>query len=412
MEARFSGSGLVCQPSVVHEVSGPEPVPPFLSAGPPAWPGAAFVAQLQEALRAGHLAYARDPIVGVGDDGAFPAPALLGHPGPPLVVDANWLRNDLLYACLHQQQTVMLTAANHGLVRLYCAPHVLDEVDEHHAEWAGTKSLTAAEVFEAWRRDYLPLLRRVTPPTGLLTAPEQARIDLLERRDADDVPSATLALLLQAAFISTDRHATRAVYGPEAAVRRQNELLQLMSAVGDTVQLRELGTVTTLLPTASGLALLRGAASAAKAAPTATLLAAAVLSVGLTKFVPEERWRGLRWAVGRGIELGAAAVTVHRDWQKSLTAATPNEPHWEELFSRVSVDLALARALMRTLAHGPSNQMTVTDLVAALPPFPVAQSERLARHALRSHRPAVFREVRRGHWQLGCSPARPTPLPV
>lgn len=163
-----------------------KPALPYQSMLSAVWPGENFVEGLQEVLRAGHLAGAQDPIIGVGADGAFLGSGLLGRPGPPLVVDANWLRSDLLRSYARRQQTVMLTAANHGLVRLYCAPHVLDEVDEHYAEWATGKDLPAAEVLGAWRRDYLPLLRRVDPPAGLLSAAEQARIDLLESRDADD----------------------------------------------------------------------------------------------------------------------------------------------------------------------------------------------------------------------------------
>jgi predicted nucleic acid-binding protein len=380
----------------------------YLSKPPAVWPGEGFVEGLREALRAGHLAGAQDAIVGVGDDGAFLETGLLGRPGLPLVVDANWLRSDLLRSCTGRQQTVMLTAANRGLVRLYCAPHVLDEVVEHYAEWATGKDLPAAEVLQAWRRAYLPLLRRVDPPAGLLSAAEQARIDLRASRDTDDVPSATLALLLQAPFISTDRQATRAVYGPEAALRRQDELLRLMSAAGDTVRLRQLGTIAALLPAAGGPALMRAASSAVQAAPAATLLAVAALGLSLAKVVPAEGWRGLRRVVGRGLELGAGAVTVYRVWCDSIRAATPDEPQWEELAAGAAADLVLARALMRTLAHGSRDQMTVTELVAALPAVPVGQSERPVQHALRSHRLAVFQEIGRGRWQLGGSPAHLT----
>jgi predicted nucleic acid-binding protein len=180
-----------------------------------------LVAQLREVLRAGHLANASEPIAGVADDGAFLDSLPWGSAGQPVVVDANWLRNDLLRFFLRQEQTIMLTAANSGLLRLYCARHVLDEVDEHHATWALAKDLPAADVLHSWRQNYLPLLRRVDPPIGLLTADEQARIDVLHVRDPDDVPSATLALLLQAPLVSGDKRLTQAVYGSGAAVRRR-----------------------------------------------------------------------------------------------------------------------------------------------------------------------------------------------
>ena len=55
--------------------------------------------------------------------GAFPGDILLRP--PPVVVDANVLRNDILHACRTGQRTVLVTAANAGLLRLFCAEHVL-----------------------------------------------------------------------------------------------------------------------------------------------------------------------------------------------------------------------------------------------------------------------------------------------
>lgn len=41
---------------------------------------------------------------------------------PPVVQDANRFRDDILYACSCDQRTVLITAANAGLIRLFCAP--------------------------------------------------------------------------------------------------------------------------------------------------------------------------------------------------------------------------------------------------------------------------------------------------
>lgn len=364
------------------------------------WPGEDLVAQLREVLRAGHLANASEPITGVADDGAFLDSLLWGSAGQPVVVDANWLRNDLLRFCLRQEQTIMLTAANSGLLRLYCARHVLDEVDEHHATWALAKGLPTADVLHFWRQIYLPLLRRVDPPIGLLTAHEQARIDVLHVRDPDDVPSATLALLLQAPLVSGDKRPTQAVYGSGAAVRRQADLLELLRVAGDMVQLGQVGKVAAIVPFVGGSALLQSAVKVAKAAPVVALLAAAV-GVLLARRVPTQNWRGVGEAAGRGVELTARLIAVHQAFQEHVKAAAPELPQWNEL--SYPAEPVLTRALMWTLAHAPRSQMTVAELVAALPPLTVGHGERPTRHVLRSHRSDVFQELPRGHWQLGRS---------
>jgi len=76
------------------------------------------------------------PIRFPGVQGAFPGDILLRP--PPVVVDANVLRNDIRRACRTGQRTVLVTAANAGLIRLFCARHVHDEVIEHSGEWTAT----------------------------------------------------------------------------------------------------------------------------------------------------------------------------------------------------------------------------------------------------------------------------------
>ena len=65
--------------------------------------------------------------------GAFPGDILLRP--PPVVVDANVLRSDILRACRTEQRTVLVTAAIAGLLRLFCAEHVYHEVIEHSGDW-------------------------------------------------------------------------------------------------------------------------------------------------------------------------------------------------------------------------------------------------------------------------------------
>ncbi len=89
---------------------------------------------LRAALFDMHTRNSREPIRLPSLNGAFPEDFLLQP--PPVVPDANRLRNDILYACRHGRRTVLVTAANAGLLRLFCAQHVVDEVVGHSAEWA------------------------------------------------------------------------------------------------------------------------------------------------------------------------------------------------------------------------------------------------------------------------------------
>lgn len=381
----------------------PEPRLPRLPGTIPPRPSEELTARIQEALRTRHLADAEEPIVGADAYGAFRDP-LLWSAGPPVVVDANWLRNDLLYSCARQHQTVMLTAGNRGQVRLYCASHVLQEVDEHHAEWANHKGLVPSDVLDWWKRTYLPLLRLVEPPAGLLTPEEQARIDILQQRDPHDVPSATLALLLEAPLVSADKRPTQAVYGADAAVRRHSELLDLFRVTGDSVQFRETAAAAALIPYASGSALVQATIRAARAAPAVALISSAAVVLWLARGVRSETWRRIGRTAGRGLELVGEAFTVHQAWQERVQAAAPDPPSWQQLASRAPGEGVLTRALLRTFAHAPRSQLTVAELVGQLPTLPVASGERSTRRVLRAHTSAVFHEFPRGRWQLGGTP--------
>lgn len=80
--------------------------------------------------------------------GAFPGDILLRP--PPVVVDANVQRNDILRACRTGQRTVLVTAANAGLFRLFCAQHVYDEVIEHSGEWTAGGPVTRGAFLRRW----------------------------------------------------------------------------------------------------------------------------------------------------------------------------------------------------------------------------------------------------------------------
>jgi hypothetical protein len=79
-----------------------------------------FVRPLWASLADKHIRSSTEPIRLPSPGGAFPRDFLLLP--PPVVPDANRLRDDILYACRKDKRTVLVTAANVGLLRLLLFP--------------------------------------------------------------------------------------------------------------------------------------------------------------------------------------------------------------------------------------------------------------------------------------------------
>lgn len=62
---------------------------------------------------------------------------LFGRPARPIVVDANRLRGEIRALAQNRCDTALVTLAKAGFLRLFVAPHVLEEVEEHVEDWAG-----------------------------------------------------------------------------------------------------------------------------------------------------------------------------------------------------------------------------------------------------------------------------------
>jgi predicted nucleic acid-binding protein len=140
----------------------------------------------------------------VGNFGLFPPATLFSPVVRPVVIDANWLHDDVLRVCRSGRPTVLVTCATEDYLRPFVAPHVMLEVEEHTHEWSTRGRVPVALFAKVWRDTYWPLLRIAEPDLGLLTAAERVRIETLQAVDPDDVPSVTLAILLRAPYISTD----------------------------------------------------------------------------------------------------------------------------------------------------------------------------------------------------------------
>lgn len=158
---------------------------------------------LRAALDSMHRQRSEDEVVGADIFGLFPSAVVASVPA--IVVDANVLRKDVLYACRTGRRTTLVNAARAGLFRLFCAGHVASEVLKHHERWSHEGKIDPARFTDVWVRDYAPLLHLIpSPPEGLMTHTEEARLAALRAKDPDDVPSATLALTLGAFYLSED----------------------------------------------------------------------------------------------------------------------------------------------------------------------------------------------------------------
>lgn len=360
---------------------------------------------VRAAVRAAHEFSASMPIRGPDDQGAFPctyAGGLLQGGVPLVVADANVLRNDILYACRAERRTVLVTAANSGAIRLFCAVHVLEEVLEHSLEWTTGQHISHDAFLARWADEYIPLLRVVRPgdvPASLLGPTEAARLAVLMCVDPDDVPSATLSLALGAFFLTEDVPALKAVYGDTVDLARHHAWLDVLRAGGDAGQL-----ATALL---AAVLVLGGAGSGV----------AALLRWLVRTFSP---WALVPIAGGVSL-LGARASTQTRHKVRSGLAAAgsafahasgeylaaieqfrqaaPALPMWDELTGTNGRRAVLARACLSTLAHASSSNMSASELAEALPALHVGQDEQLVRETLRSH--ACFSQPFVGRWQVG-----------
>jgi hypothetical protein len=109
-------------------------------------------------------------------DGAFP-PAILPVV-PPVALDANRLRDDLMYCCGKRRRTTVVNAANAGLVRLFCARRVIGEVARHSQDWTDDTDVSRQAFLRSWATEYLPLIRVIQDdavPPELMTRSESAR---------------------------------------------------------------------------------------------------------------------------------------------------------------------------------------------------------------------------------------------
>jgi len=176
---------------------------------------------------------------------------------------------------------------------------VVEEVAEHYVRWAADGPVSASAFWQRWQEEYLPLLRIVEVPTGLLSTAETRRVERLAAVDPDDVPSVTLTLLFGGFFLSEDARACRAVYGEATSAGQRRQWLEVLQAGGDAGQLRSLLHGGAF----GGVVACRGLAELVRLLlrrPWLMLPAAGLAAAAVSRWPPERLLGGGRRAAGGG----------------------------------------------------------------------------------------------------------------
>jgi predicted nucleic acid-binding protein len=359
-----------------------------------------FALEPPAVLRERHVRSASEPIRFPTEGRVFPADIL--HASPPVVVDANRLREDILYACTHSQRTVLITAANAGLFRLFCAHHVVDEVFEHSGDWTEGTDVTRNQFIARWILEYLPTIHVVPDSAilqGLLDPDERERLQRLATIDPDDVPSATLALLLEAFFLSNDGPALRAVYGERLDLLDHTKWLEILRAGSDAGELARMFQLGFNLTQLAATGLVSGIKRLLSAARIWVLLPIGLLGAVAVSRASVETKHRLK-EMGSSIISGLfEALAVYYALQARFAELAPEVPDWETLAATSVPQAVLARACLHTLARSPEPERSAAELTKQLPVLPVPQGEVKVRHVLRTY--PCFTEVWRGRWQVG-----------
>jgi predicted nucleic acid-binding protein len=331
---------------------------------------------------------------------------------PPVVPDTHILRDDLIYACRNSVRTVLINAANAQFLRLYCAPHVIGEMGEHGHEWASGAGVPYEVFTRRWEEEYLPLIRLVPVDTAnkqLLTLAERRRIAVLEGEDSDDVPSAVLALVLGAYYLSKDKTALRAVYGDAADLVKHDKWLEILKAGGNA---GELGQMINALVGVVGLAGYGVVAGVRRLPPIAVIgglgLFGAAAAVAYRRSSETSR-QSLRAGFGRFATGVAELFAAYQMYTREFRQAAPPSPPWANLAAASSRDAALLRACLYSLSRSRASDRSALELSRVLPDIGTGRGEAKVRTALRAS--TLTSETWRGRWQVGRSMARPHSTP-
>jgi hypothetical protein len=355
---------------------------------------------LRSALLGIHVQNSRQAIRLPKPHGAFPGDLLASV--PPIVPDANRLRDDILYTCGRGRRTSLVNAANAGLIRLFSAQHVLDEIVEHSAVWTAGTDVTQAEFLHSWLTDYLPLIRVVRDtdiPLSLLSPEESERIAFLQLVDPDDVPSAILSLTLGAFYLTNDQDALGAVYGPDADLSPHAEWIDVLKAGGDASELGQMLQVGAGLVAGAAQSASKGVAHLWTRVSPLAVLPIPLLAIWLFRRMKPETRTNMVSAFWTAMAGFGEIVNEYQSVLRRFEQASPATPTWESLAQTNCPADVLARACLHTLARLGLSGCSAKEVRSRLPPLPVAHGEAKVREVLRAER--YFVEAWAGRWQVG-----------
>ena len=367
-----------------------------------------FKGTARVALREWHQQRAAEPIALANEAGAFPStliPLVF-----PIVVDANVIRGEIIRMARTGTRTILASAASYGVLRLYCASHVVQEINEHCDEWADQAGLDTQLVRTVWRETHMRLLRWVDLPlVQLYSQQEISRLRVLAHKttgDPDDVPTALLALLLDAPLLSKDKKPLVAVYGEDFDYDAHTEWLDNLRAGGDMGPLGEAMRLTVMVGGGIGLAGFEGARAVVKKVPWPILLGLIVAGIiAYNTYVSPEMKRkiadGVKSASSVSLEVfsefGITYVEAHSTFQKLNTpSSAPSQ--LEE--SGLTNDALLTRTCLYHLARIPQSEVSAAELSQFLRDrVEIPCGEKKVRVVLREN--PCFEEVYRGRFQVG-----------
>lgn len=383
-------------------------IPPFDGPSTDGPTESRFKGSARVALREWHQQRAAEPIALANEEGAFPStliPLVF-----PIVVDANVIRGEIIRMARTGTRTILASAASYGVLRLYCARHVVQEINEHCDEWADQAGLDAQLARTVWRETHMRLLRWVDLPlVQLYSQQELSRLRVLAHKttgDPDDVPTALLALLLDAPLLSKDKKPLVAVYGEDFDYDAHTEWLDNLRAGGDMGPLGEAMRLTVMVGGGIGLAGFEGARVVVKKVPWPILLGLIVAGIiAYNTYVSPEMKRkiadGVKSASSVSLEVfsefGITYVEAHSTFQKLNTpSSAPSQ--LEE--SGLTNDALLTRTCLYHLARIPQSEASAAELSQFLRDrVEIPCGEKKVRAVLREN--PCFTEVYRGRFQVG-----------
>jgi hypothetical protein len=362
---------------------------------------------VQVMLSGTHGRSALAPLAWPSEEGVFPAASFLRKPRP-VVGDTRCLAEDIAYACRENRRTVLVTAANEQIIRLFCSAHVVGEIFKNHAIWSSEakRPVPSEEFLRRYITEYLPLMR-VVPDDGVpeswLSPSERARLAMLALSNTNDFPSVKLALAVRGLYLSKDKRALRAVYGAESELAEHAEWLERLRAGGNAAELERFMDTTSRFTALSGYGIFKGVQRAYEAIGPLSILLGALGAYGAWQWLSDPSRQSLRDGFGRFVEFCAELMMQQHAYEQQFDAALPAVPTHRQLAAHASADDVLGRACLHALARNPEGHLSAQELASRVRrELPCADAR--VRAIMREG--ASFSEVYRGRWQAGSDYSR------